>query len=745
MIGEDAPKQAWVASLRIFGDTRPRMRKIHVSYRLPISFETTVGKTVPKPSAGGLATALIKAGSAGDSKDLWLGVADISNNKWESLKDEIHSDFELVPIFLPSSLHASFYKGFTNSVLWPLFHYFPSFVEFKDEFLDAYKQANEEMAQMLISHYQDGDLIWIHDYHFMLLPDLVRKQQPDAKIGFFLHIPFPNFEVFRLLPSEVKAMLLQGVMGASLIGFQTWGYASSFMECVQKVLGKSHAAYRFEENGHSCKVGVFPISIDFGKFHDSYDDPATTKCREELRREFRDRKIIFSVDRLDYTKGVMYRLQAFDLFLEQHPEWKGKVVFVLVIVPSREEIQKYWERRQMIELNINRINRLHGNYDYTPIVYHHKAVSFAKLTGFFSIANLALISPVRDGMNLVAKEYVATRKDQLGVLMLSELTGAAEELREAILFNPLDTKQMAEQINLALQMTPEEQTQRMRRMQTYLRKHDIFHWIKSFWDSLIESNEQGPPLECINAEQMRNLLSEFSKAERRLILLDYDGTLVRFFPKPEMAKPDKAIKDLLSRLAEDSKTKVAIVSGRDHMTMDQWFGDLPIDLIAEHGAYIKETVWKSQRGKLPAWKEDVKTMINRFAESHEGSFMEEKPLGIVWHYRNMEERAGFDASRLLLGQLKSYLLDVKAVVLDGNKVVEVKPSGSDKGQVLSRVFDIGEYDFVLAIGDDRTDEDLFDALDDGKAFTIKVGEGPTKARCRLQGVDDVIALLSQLG
>lgn len=720
------------------------MRKIHVSYRLPISFETKGGKTVPKPSAGGLATALNSVGSNGDSKDLWLGVADISRSKWDSLASEIQTEFELGPIFLPSSLHAAFYKGFSNSVLWPLFHYFPSFVEFKDAYLEAYKQANAEMAQMVVQCYREGDLIWIHDYHFMLLPGLVRKQLPDAKIGFFLHIPFPNFEVFRLLPSEVKAMLLQGVMGASLVGFQTWGYAGSFMECVQKVLGKNHIAYRFEEVAHACKVGVFPISIDFEKFHAAYDDPATTRCREELRRAFGDRKIIFSVDRLDYTKGVMYRLQAFDLFLEQHPEWKGKVVFVLVIVPSREEIQKYWERRQMIELNINRINQLHGNYHYTPVVYHYQTVSFAKLTGFFSIANLALISPVRDGMNLVAKEFVATRKDQKGVLMLSELTGAAEELQEAILFNPLDTKQMAEQIHRSLLMDEAEQAQRMRRMQAYLRKHTVFHWVSSFLGSLSEQNGQQLPLDCIDAGQISNLLSDFASAEKRLILLDYDGTLVRFYPQPDMAKPDDKLKGLLSRIAHDSRTKVAIVSGRDHITMDRWFGDLPLDLIAEHGAFIKQSQWRSQISKPPAWREEIKAMMNSFAETHQGSFVEEKPLGIAWHYRKMEDRVGFDASRALLGQLKSYLLDMKAVVLDGNKVVEVKPAGSDKGQVLANAFAIPDYEFVLAIGDDRTDEDLFDALDDGKAYTIKVGAGPTKARCRLHGVDDVIALLSLL-
>jgi trehalose 6-phosphate synthase/phosphatase len=720
------------------------MQKIHVSYRLPISFETKGGKKSPKPSAGGLATALISAGSVGDAKDLWLGIADISKEQWESLASQIHSDFTLVPVFLAPTVDAPFYKGFSNSVLWPLFHYFPSFVEFKDDYLDAYKQANEEMAKQVIACYKEGDLIWIHDYHFLLLPQLVRKALPEANIGFFLHIPFPNFEVFRLLPTDVKTLLLQGVMGSSLIGFQTWGYASNFTECVQKVLGRSHSAYLFEGSGHSTKVGVFPISIDFDKFSDAYDDPATVGAREELRREFGDVKIIFSVDRLDYTKGVMYRLHAFDLFLEQHPEWRGKVVFILVIVPSREEIQKYWERRQMIEQNIIRINRLHGNYHYTPIVYHYRSISFAKLTGFFSFASLALISPVRDGMNLVAKEFVATRKDQKGVLMLSELTGAADELREALLFNPLDTKQMAEQIHSALTMPEQEQMQRMQRMQAYLRKHDVFHWVDHFLSCLKETSTQKPILHWIDSTQTLSLLAQYFKAEKRLILLDYDGTLMRFFLKPELAEPTLELKDLLARLARHTHTTVAIVSGRDQQTMERWFGDLPIELVAEHGAFVKQGTWKAPISRPPAWREDVCEMMTRFAESHEGSFVEKKPLGIVWHYRNMDERSGFEASRALIGQLKSYLLETKAVVLDGNKVVEVKSSRSDKGQVLVNLFDRNEYDFVMAIGDDRTDEDLFEVLDDGVAFTIKVGPEPTKARYRLQGVAEVIALLSQL-
>lgn len=717
------------------------MRKIHISYRLPVSFETQGGQTIPKSSSGGLATALSSITAGESTGDLWIGVADINSRKWSEVAPQIRSDFELVPVFLPPNIHSAFYKGFSNSVLWPLFHYFPSYIEFREDYFEAYQHANNAIAQKLLECYQPGDLVWIHDYHLMLVPAIARQHLPDAKIGFFLHIPFPNFEVFRLLPVEAKEALLRGVLGSSLLGFQTWGYASSFMDCVQQVLGKHHEAYVLEEKAHQCKIGAYPISIDFAKFWNAYDHPVSLQCREEVRSTFPDKKIIFSVDRLDYTKGVMNRLNAFELFLQQYPEWKGRVVFILVVVPSRDEINKYWERRQMIELNISRINGLYGNYSYTPVVYQYQSIPFEKMAGLFSVADLTFISPIRDGMNLVAKEFVATRQDGAGVLMLSELAGAAHELGEAMLFNPLDTKQMAEQIHHSLKMPLDEQRQRMRQMQTYIRKHNVFHWAKDFLDTLCNSETSPLPTKQLQPHQAQVLCQAFTAAQKRLILLDYDGTLVNFCPKPELAIPDQQLLDLLAHLGADSRNDVAIVSGRDHATIEKWLGDLPLTLVAEHGAYIKRPHWQSKHPATPTWQAEIRQLMTRFAEAHFGSFVETKSSGIAWHYRNMDDKAGFQASRLLIGHLKSYLQGTKAVVLDGNKVVEVKSCLSDKGQVLTHTFGQQDYDFILAIGDDRTDEDLFEALD-RDAYTLKVGTGITKARYRVGTVNDVRSLLT---
>lgn len=720
------------------------MRRIHVSYRLPISFENKNGKTVPKPSAGGLATALSSTAIVGGEKDLWLGVSDISASKWSALKGQIESDFELVPIFFTSQLNSAFYKGFSNSVLWPLFHYFPSFVEFKESSLSAYQRANAEMAQKVAECYREGDLIWIHDYHFLLLPGMVRSLLPNAKIGFFLHIPFPNIEVFRLLPSEVKCLLLEGMMGANLIGFQTWGYATNFVECIARVLGRSHSAYRFEKGGYWSQVGIFPISIDFDKFYSAYDDPVSASFRSGLRLRFKDHRMIFSVDRLDYTKGVMYRLNAFELFLERHPELLGRVVFCLVIVPSREEIQKYGERRQLIEQIVNRINGLYIEAGHVPVVYLYQSVSFQELIGYFTSADLALISPVRDGMNLVAKEFVASRKDQLGVLMLSELAGASDELQDALLFNPLDTAQMADQIHIALEMPDFEQKRRMQSMQAYIRKHTVFHWADDFLHGLEQSCSPSASQESACEEVTDDLIARFRSARRRLFLFDYDGTLVGFHPQPEMAAPDPELKSLLENLGSQSENVVAIVSGRDRKSLDDWLGDLPLTLIAEHGAYVKQGSWKSFMAPMPTWKEDIKGIMKRFADMHAESFVEEKSVGIAWHYRKMEVANGFAASRALIGQLRSYLMDAKAMVIDGNRVVEVKPINSDKGNAISKVFNLDEFDCVLAIGDDRTDEDMFDALGNSGAFTVKVGLGQTSAHYRVEGIAQVIALLKSL-
>ncbi|MXN89887.1 bifunctional alpha,alpha-trehalose-phosphate synthase (UDP-forming)/trehalose-phosphatase [Flavobacterium sp. Sd200] len=720
------------------------MKIITVSYRLPLSIKTQNRKTSITQSSGGLASAILSYSEKSEANLTWVGVADFEKNIWEKHKDNFPKTFDIEPVFLEKKLNKNFYNIFSNSVLWALFHYFPSFVEYSDEAFDAYVEANAIVAQKINEIYEPGDIVWIHDYHFLGLPNLIRQQNPKAKIGFFLHIPFPNFEIFRILPNKAKKYILDGVLGADLAGFHTWDDSIHFTECVEKIMGYSQRSFTFTQDSHRTKVGSYPISIDFNKFNDAYSKPEVGILRDEIKELYQDKKIIFSVDRLDYTKGINNRLNAFERFLIKHPEWKEKVVFLLVIVPSREEISKYGERKRMIEFNVGRINGALGNYKWAPVVYQYQSVDFNRLIALYSSADVALISPVRDGMNLVAKEYIASRQDKNGVLILSSMAGAAKELQEAITINPFDTELTGEKIALALNMPQEEQQRRMERMQNYLKKHDVFLWANRFLKEIETLHLQNSNAIPLNAKEIHNITEKYETANKRLFLLDFDGTLVSLQPRPEMAVPDKKLLDLLSKLAENPKNEIWIISGRDKEFLEKHLGHLPIGLVAEHGGYIKRTQWDSVIHGMPEWKDRVIEVMEEYTDRNAESFIEVKEFGVAYHYRNVDEKLGFLTSRELLTLLKNHLYNTPVQIIDGNKVIEVKHFMAHKGTTCRDNILCGDHDFVLAFGDDKTDEDLFEQLTAENQFSVKVGKGNTAAKYRIASVAKVLELLSEL-
>nr|WP_322626499.1 bifunctional alpha,alpha-trehalose-phosphate synthase (UDP-forming)/trehalose-phosphatase [uncultured Flavobacterium sp.] len=720
------------------------MKIITVSYRLPLSIKKQNRKTTVTQSAGGLATA-IRSYSDKSNKDLtWVGVADFDKNIWDANKNSFPKTFEIEPVFLDKKLNKNFYHIFSNSVLWSLFHYFPSFMEYDNDAFEDYKTANEVVAYKINSIYEPGDIIWIHDYHFMGLPKLIREQHPDATIGFFLHIPFPNFEIFRILPNKVKRYLLEGILGANLAGFHTWDNAIHFTECVEKILGHNQNGFIFSQETHRTKVGSYPISIDFDKFHDAYDKPEVIKLREEIAELYPDKKIIFSVDRLDYSKGINNRLNAFEAFLNKYPEWKEKVVFLLVIVPSREEIGKYGERKRIIELNVGRINGALGNYKWSPVVYQYQSVDFDRLIALYNSADVALISPVRDGMNLVAKEYVASRKDKRGVLLLSVMAGAIKELQEAITINPFDTDHTAERIQQALTMDESEQERRMERMQHYLRKHDVFLWASRFLADTEEMFATDNRSVALKGNALEELLLKFETAQKRLLLLDFDGTLVKLQPKPEMAVPDEKLKSLLKELSADPANEVWVVSGRDRNFLEKHLGDTGAGLVAEHGGWIKRDTWEPVIQGTNNWKQRVINIMEEYTDRNAESFIEEKEFGVAWHYRNVDEKLGFLTSRELLTLLKNHMYNEPVQIIDGNKVIEVKHYMAHKGTTCRNNILCGTHDFAIAFGDDRTDEDMFEQLTGANEFSVKVGPGNTTAKYRIKDVDAVISVLEKL-
>lgn len=720
------------------------MKIITVSYRLPLSIKKQKQKIKITQSAGGLATAVLSYSEKSNVNLTWVGVADFDKTTWEENKDKYDKNFDIEPVFLDKQLNRQFYNVFSNSVLWALFHYFPSFVEYTDYGFEAYKAANEIVAEKINSIYEPGDIVWIHDYHFLGLPKLVREYHPDAKIGFFLHIPFPNFEIFRILPNKAKRYILEGILGSNVAGFHTWDNTIHFTECVEKILGIPHKNFLFSQDSHHTKAGSFPISIDFNKFHDAFDKERVVTLRDEIKELYGDKKIIFSVDRLDYTKGITNRLNAFEKFLQKYPEWKEKVVFLLVLVPSREEIKKYGERKRMIELNIGRINGNMGNYKWTPIVYQYQSVDFDKLIALYTSADVALISPVRDGMNLVAKEYVASRKDLRGALILSSMAGAAKELKEAITINPFDAEMIADKLYYSLNMEEEEQARRLERMQRYLQKHDVFRWASRFLEETEDIHKRDSKAKALHGEERDLLLQKFEASEKRLLLLDFDGTLVNLQARPEMAIPGQDVLETLAHLSADPKNEVWIVSGRNREFLQEHLGHLNTGMIAEHGGYIKNTEWEPVIAGTPEWKEQVIDIMQDYVATNVESFVEVKEFGVAWHYRNVDEKQGFNASRELLMLLKNHMHNTPTQIIDGNKVIEVKHYMAHKGTTCKNNVLCGEHDFVIAFGDDKTDEDLFELLTGENEYSVKVGKGNTAAKYRLESVEEVLSFLKKL-
>ena len=720
------------------------MRIINISYRLPVSFKKKNDQIELKSSSGGLVSAILSLKKNEDELH-WVGVADFPLIDYQNGKDLYLGEFKLHPIFLDKTINSGFYSGFSNGVIWPLFHYFPSFVEFNAINFNYYMEANRIIAKNVCETLlENDDIIWIHDYQLLPLADMIREMKPKVKIGFFLHIPFPSYELIRLLPKYCRDVLVQSMLGADLIGFHAYEYAQHFLHTVQMIKGIQHKQFVLLYKNRDIKIDVFPISINYENFNMAFLEPKIEDERNKLKNLYSGKKIIFSVDRLDYTKGIMYRLQGFSEFLRLFPEWREKIVFLLVAVPSRADLKRYKERKQMIEVLISEINGKYGNLKWTPIVYKYGSVEFQSLLGLYTSCDIALISPLRDGMNLVAKEFIASRNDEDGVLLLSDMTGAAKELTDALLFNPLDENEIALKIKAAIDMPTDERKTRMKNLRTQVKTYNVEKWSQDFMETLNEvCNSKSFP-ETLCEEKTKEIIAHFQVSQKRLILLDYDGTLTSFEPTPELALPSRKLIDLLTNLGNNPKNILVLVSGRDRNTLDTWFGKLPLILIAEHGTFIKKSEWKSTITDALQWKEGVLKIMKQFALNTSGAFLEEKTYSICWHYRNVEELKGFAQSRELINLLNDYLVGSGASIIDGNKVIEIKPAQINKGSAIQLAFDVKEYDFCIAMGDDQTDEDLFAVVAQYKGITVKVGQAASKAKYRLETIQMVHSLLEKL-
>jgi trehalose 6-phosphate synthase/phosphatase len=729
-------------------------KTIILSNRLPLQISIENGKLEITPSIGGLATGLKSFHKDGNS--IWIGWSGLTEDEIpENLKEKVIKkarEEACLAVNLTADEIEGFYYGFSNRGIWPLFHYFMEFTEWDTNQWEAYQNVNRKYALAILEHYEEGDVIWVHDYQLLLVPNMIREQQPNATIGFFNHIPFPSYEVFRTMPWRDE--ILKGMLGADLIGFHTYDYERHFLSSVRRILRLQVDFNEINLPERIVKVDSFPMGIDYDKFEKAALKNSALKAgkKSELQQKLDQHqestpgaKLILSIDRLDYTKGIANRIRAFEYFLEKYPQYIEKVRLFMLAVPSRSGVPQYQLLKKEIDELVGRINGKFASVNWTPIWYFYRSMPFENLIDLYTSCDIALISPIRDGMNLVAKEFIATRTDKSGVLILSEMAGAAQEMSEALLINPNNYNQISDAIDQAIQMPPEEQKKRVTILQKRLKRYNVEKWANDFMYALEKTKDSRTIFQAklISEKIQQEIIEKFKKAKNRILFLDYDGTLVNFVNNPEHAFPDESLISLIQSLTELKNTKVVLISGRDKESLGKWWLKIPVVLIAEHGVWIRKIGkdWTLSEKVQNNWMESVRPVIETFVDRTPGTFLEEKSYSLAWHYRKADPELGEIRANELSNVLKGLISNHGLNVLEGNKVLEIKSSGVNKGKAANKLLLNKEYDFIFAIGDDWTDEYLFKELPES-TVTVKVGMKKTAATYYLKDTDKVRNLLA---
>lgn len=730
-------------------------KTIILSNRLPLQISVEENQLQVTPSVGGLATGLKSFHRDGDS--VWIGWSGLTEEEIpEELLEEVDRQARkeaCIAVNFTAQEIEGFYYGFSNRSIWPLFHYFMEYTEWEADKWETYKKVNQKYADVVAEHYQDGDLVWVHDYQLLLVPQMIREQKPNATIGFFNHIPFPSYEVFRTIPWREE--ILRGMLGANLIGFHTYDYERHFLSSVSRILRHQVEFNEVNLPDRLVKVDSFPMGIDYDKFEQAAlkHCEVTAGKESELQRRLNhhrekspDSKLVLSIDRLDYTKGIANRIRAFEHFLEKYPEYIENIRLVMLAVPSRSDVPQYQILKKEVDELVGRINGKFATVNWIPIWYFYRSMPFGNLIDLYTSCNVALITPIRDGMNLVAKEYIATRTDQTGVLILSEMAGAAHEMNEAIIINPNNFEQICDAIHQAIKMPKEEQIRRNTIMQKRLKRYSVVKWANDFMKALERTRELKPAYKALKiSEEIEEMIfNRFKNAKNRIFFLDYDGTLVDFVDKPDQAMPDQDLMDLVSRLNKLNKTKVVLISGRDKETLGTWWKDVPVELIAEHGVWVRKPGknWVLNEKVQNDWMGTVRPVIETFCDRTPGTFIEEKNYSLAWHYRKADPDLGEIRANELSTVLKELISNHGLSVLEGNKVLEIKSSGVNKGKAAGKLLIQNKHDFIFAIGDDWTDEFLFKELPES-AVTVKVGLKKTAATYFVNETSRVRSLLNK--
>ncbi len=720
------------------------MKIVIIANRLPVKIERSEEGFTIERSEGGLATGLGSLETKAEKYWVgWPGIHTDDETERQEITEKLH-ELNFHPVFLSDEQISNYYEGYSNSTIWPLCHYFFSYIEYKAEYWAAYREVNALFSRESLPFIENDDIVWVQDYQLMLLPKMIRDKKPATSIGYFHHIPFPSYELFRVLPEREE--VLEGLLGADLIGFHTHDYMRHFISAIYRVLNLNCNLDEITLKERIVHVDAFPMGINYEQYHEAPALPAVREKSAMLREKLSDKQVILSVDRLDYSKGILHRLDGYAQFLENNPEYHEQVSLAMIVVPSRDNVEMYAELKAKIDQAIGEINGRYARLGWSPIFYFYRSFSFEELIAMYDIADIALVTPLRDGMNLVAKEYLAAKRDQPGVLILSEMAGAAIELQDALIINPNDKDEIEKAILQALTMPIEEKRERMGQMQKRIASRTVKRWANDFVKELRSIKEQNREIlqKVVGKRQLTQIKSAYDEAASRLILLDYDGTLSPFVRKPEDAIPSEQLLELIRKISADKRNKVVINSGRNHQILDKWFAGLPLDFAAEHGVFYKDDgVWHRNIMEEIVWDEEILDIIQHTIDKTPRSHLEQKNAALVWHYRNVDVWLAELRAQQLVNALIGPCARLNLQIVPGNKIVEIKPPDYNKGSEVIRRLEKDTYDFVLAIGDDTTDEDMFRALPpDG--ISIKVGSFSPAAKYRIPLQSSVIPFLSKL-
>eukprot|EP01087_Luapelamoeba_hula_P021280 TRINITY_DN7408_c0_g1_i1.p1 TRINITY_DN7408_c0_g1~~TRINITY_DN7408_c0_g1_i1.p1 ORF type:complete len:827 (+),score=109.44 TRINITY_DN7408_c0_g1_i1:94-2574(+) len=728
-----------------------KQRIIMVLKRLPLS--------IAKRSEGGWDIAFKELGPIPSAVRLmmdtqkswefvWVGgfgeddeqLQEMSASERAELTEILRRDWNCVPVYV-DELARSGWTAYCKRCLWPLLNsqLVTNKITASSSLWHDYKRCSltyaqaisdelglksadikeEEEAKHQPQHKQLPDLLWIHDYHLLLLPSLLRKMGSLHRIGFFFHTPFPTSEIFRILPERAK--LLAGVLGSDLIGFQTYHDCRHFLSACTRILALDARPKGVEWNGRMVAVDIFPVGIDPTGLERIQESSEVHKRVQELKHSFANTKLIVGRDRLDPIKGIPQKLLAFEDFLSRFPEWQGKVVlFQVCLPPTGEKLSPFHtgisctsgevqELHSQINELVGRINGRWGTADFTPIHYLSKVLPIHEVVALYNAADVALLTPLRDGMNLTSHEYVVCQKSSHGPLILSEFAGSAQSLGGAVLVNPWDTRGVASAIFDALKMNEEEKRLKHQYNYSYIISNTALQWGTTFLRELqrVEHMLEVPVL------KHEDVTKAYNSAKKRLFLLDYDGTLTPIVSRPADAVPSPALLQALQQLTSDPKNIVYIISGRDREFLRTHMQSLPVGLSCEHGVFFrhygKDSEWENlSLGMETSWREIIMPILADYTERTPGSMIETKEVNVSWHYRNAEADFGSFQAKDLVVHLQNVASKLPIEILLGKKVIEVRPQNVHKGATVRKIVNgLPDVDFVLCIGDDKTDEDMF--------------------------------------